>query len=99
MPPNGGFFKPCPINGRKPHEETHMTTTPAATQSTYSVIIPITLFQTMNIEAPAGLTKEELCDYITWEMTAGQELTKDERVSALYALSNERAEIDVAVID
>tara|TARA_B100001059_G_scaffold234815_1_gene278389 strand:- start:657 stop:887 length:231 start_codon:yes stop_codon:yes gene_type:complete len=76
-----------------------MTTTPATTQSTYALIVPVTLFKSIHIEAPAGLSKDELCDYITWEMTAGQELSKDERCAVLYSLSNERSEVDSEIID
>lgn len=57
--------------------------------------MPVTLYKCINIEAPAGLSKDELCYQITWEDTANQELFKDERVSVLHSLEHERSQIDV----
>jgi hypothetical protein len=75
------------------------TTTPTNAASTatavYYLTMPVTLYKTINVEAPAGLSKDELCDRITWEDTANQELFKDERVSVLHSLEHERSQIDV----
>ena len=76
-----------------------ITTTPTYSASTetavYYLTIPVTLYKCINIEAPAGLSKDEICDRITWEDTANQELCKDERCSVLHSLEHERSQIDV----
>ncbi len=72
-----------------------MTTTTATATSTYVVTVPVTMFQTLTIEAPAGLTKDQVCDTITWESTRGQELSKDERTAVLQSLTDSRSLVDV----
>ncbi len=72
-----------------------MTTTTTTATSTYYITVPVTMYQTVTVEAPAGLTKDQVCDSITWERTANQELSKDERNCVLQSLTDSRALIEV----
>lgn len=72
-----------------------MSTTTATATSTYFVTVPVTMYQTIQVEAAAGLTKDQVCDTITWESTRCQELSKDERTAVLQSLTDSRWLVDV----
>ena len=72
-----------------------MTTTTTTAASTYFVTVPVTMYQTIQVEAAPGLTKDQVCDSITWETTAGQELSKDERNCVLQSLTDSRDLIEI----
>ena len=70
-------------------------TTATTTTSTYYVTVPVTMYHTLLVEAPSGLTKDQICDTFTWETTANQDLSKDERTNALMSLTDSRELIDI----
>ena len=72
-----------------------MTTATTTSTSTYFVTVPVTVYQTIQVEGAPGLTKDQVCDTITWEATHGRGLCKDERHAFLQSLNDSRSLIDV----
>ena len=66
-----------------------MTTATATKTSTYHITVPVPAYLMGTIEAPSGLSNDEVLKLITWETTAnfeGPDSFKDLRVAAMEAI-------------
>ena len=72
-----------------------MTTATTTSTSTYFVTVPVTVYQTIQVEGAPGLTKDQVCDTITWETTHGCGHCKAEHHAFLQSLNDSRSLIDV----
>ncbi len=74
-----------------------MTITATKT-STYSITIPVETYIWGSIEAPAGLSNEEVLKLVTWEATQdfeGEESFKAYRSAALDVVEAKPSDVDI----